>query len=180
MLMVDVYTSSEVNTGFTNYVCSVSGVQNPTKTVGAPWKKIEWDAIEFDNFPLINPTVRCAVTYANSGKPSGNFVPTPGYYEFSAQIYAQPPQAGSGISVYLGLFDMGVNGTDEVLVAVANEEMPGGAHPSLSLTKVVKVPQTRYYCFQWYFLDGAGLTQTLNIQTAPIYCFASVKKIGKL
>ncbi|NBW15804.1 MAG: hypothetical protein EBR82_48240 [Caulobacteraceae bacterium] len=184
--MVDVYTQTEVDALLANVKeksCAVSGIQpaSLSKNVGATWGKVFWQNLDFDTFPFFNTTVRCVVTNLTTRLPNGNFIiADDGIYDFSAQIYVSPPQNSNAvISLYLGLFDLGTNGLGSTLLAAANEDVRGGMHPSISLQRSLNIVlpngTPRYYAFQWYFLDGAGVINTLSLQSDSIYCFASIE-----
>lgn len=160
-------------------VAKVQGIRvgQQTGAVGATWKKLYFNEIAFDYFPLYNATVRTVVH--TNGVPNGNFIlQADGVYNFKAQIYPAPPQSPSAkVSMYLGLTDRGPSGTGTALLHVANMEFPGGQHPALSLDVMVQNVGVRYYSFDWYFMDGAGVTPALDLQTAPIYTWATVQRV---
>jgi len=152
------------------HVSQVNTVSNPSKTVGATWGKIE-----FSNNEIV--TNSNEITYL-AGTSHNFYLQSPGEYEFNLQIYVAPPLSGTAVSLYLGLFDLGSDGSADSLIAVANQNVTQGQHPSLNLSRIVKVNTSqRYYTIKWYFLDGNGVQNTLNLQTSPIYCWANCKRI---
>lgn len=166
------------------WLCKVVGVNPSYKSVpvGDLWNQIVWGAIDYDLFPVFVGDVRCAVRAGPGGPPSGNFVLNrSGIYEFRAQIYLEPPaHPDASLSVYLGLFDLGVDGNGATLVHVANQNIISGMHPAVKFEAPVKslIPegQQRYFAFRWYFLDGGGVTPAANLQTAGTYCWADVTR----
>ena len=169
---------TDAATGLT-HAAKVGGIQSGsvTKDVGPSWGKLFWNSIAFDHFPSYTETVK---TVGNSaGVPNGNFVlQRDGVYRFKAQIYVAPPaDAAAKISMYLGLTDLGTDGTGSALLHVANQEFPGGQHPSLSIDCLIQHIGTRYYSFDWYYLDGASLTPTMTLQASALYCWATVEGV---
>ena len=139
---------------------SVSGAVGPT------WKEIAWASVDLNTL--------------GAGLSNGKiYLATPGLYDVSAQIYPAPPAAGSEISMYFGLFDHGATGTGDTLLRVSNQYFPGGMHPSVSLHVALNVSAASYYSFRWYFLDGAAVSDTLQLQQSAIYCGASVLLVRK-
>ena len=166
-------------TGVTHAV-GVSGIQagQTDMPVGAVWKKLMWQGINFDYFPPFGAsTLNCAVQTA--GVPNGNFVlQRTGVYRFKAQIYVAPPEnVAANISLYLGLTDRGAIGTGSSVLRVANVHIPPGMHPSLTIDCLVQHTGTRYYSFDCYFLDGGGVTPSLALQSSGQYCWASVEGV---
>ena len=169
---------TDAATGLT-HAAKVGGIQSGsvTNNVGPSWGKLFWNSIAFDHFPSYTETVK---TVGNSaGVPNGNFVlQRDGVYRFKAQIYVGPPEnASAKISMYLGLTDRGTDGTDSALLHVANQEFPGGQHPSLSIDCLIQHIGTRFYSFDWYYLDGASLTPTMTLQASALYCWATVEGV---
>ncbi|WP_192980748.1 hypothetical protein [Pseudomonas sp. EggHat1] len=140
--------------------------------MGNTWKKIRPASTDFDGIGGVLQTV--------SSEPTGVLLlPSAGIYELSAQLYPSAPANSSAkISLYLGLIDHGPTGALDSLLKVANQEFPGGQHPSVSLTRMVEISAARQYSFNWYFLDGAAVTSTMVLPTESVYSQVSVKRLA--
>jgi hypothetical protein len=143
------------------------------------YQKVIWDVIDYDTHPSAAPGVSgMLVKNGGTDTPSGNIVlRETGFYRIKAQIYITT--SSSLRSFYVGIRSLGTAGTTISDIAYANEEIPAGQHPSLSIDTIVKndVANT-YYDIVTQAISIPAATSLL--QSGHVYTWLEIEYIGGL
>lgn len=140
--------------------------------------KVIWSRVQFDTHPAkTDASAGLVVLRQGTNLPSGNFIcRESGYYRFAGQAYILPP--AQTLSLYLGLYSLGADGKDETLIAVGNATCLPGAHPSVTVDRIVPVTlPNSYYDFKVHTYVGNEIGR---FAAGEHYCWASIEYLGEI